>query len=118
MTLNRRRFIEGVSWLLSGSVGLGLTGGCDSGRPGGSPLALALGEHFAYLRIDDEVIDAFVSDFEAAYGRWQPRGGGGPFTRFLASTDFFQNGADESRELRYVRFFDPYASPCYNPFSG
>ena len=118
MTLNRRSFIAGVSRLISGIVALALAPGCDSTESSDSPLAAALREHFEYLRIDDDVIAAFVSDFEAAYGPWQPQPEGGPFTRFLASTDFFQHGADEGRPLRYVRLFDPYASPCYNPFSG
>lgn len=118
MTLKRRSFIAAVTRLISGSIALALAPGCDSTDPGDSPLAAALREHFDYLRIDDDVIDSFVSDFEAAYGQWQPQPEGGPFTRFLASTDFFQNGADQSRPLGYVRLFDPYLSPCYNPFSG
>ncbi len=35
--------------------------------------------------------------------------------RFLLSTDFFATGADESRPLEYVKLYDPYLNPCYNP---
>jgi hypothetical protein len=35
---------------------------------------------------------------------------------FLLSTDFFQNGADETRAVSYVAFYDPTAAICRNPF--
>src|SRR4051812_1845325 len=38
-------------------------------------------------------------------------------SRYLLSTDFFQNGADEGQPVRYVAFYDPYAAPCRNPFA-
>ena len=34
---------------------------------------------------------------------------------YLLSSDFFINGADESRVVQYSRFYDPL-SPCGNPF--
>lgn len=37
--------------------------------------------------------------------------------RFLMSTDFFLNGADESRPINYVMFYHPYRSPCWNPLA-
>ena len=37
-------------------------------------------------------------------------------SRYLLSTDFFQHGADESRQIKYVGFFDPYNIACRNPF--
>jgi hypothetical protein len=36
-------------------------------------------------------------------------------TRFLMSTDFFLHGADETRPVRYVALYHPYANPCWNP---
>lgn len=124
--LKRRSFVRGLGWLVSAGAGSLAASSCDrvedtsdgtTNQGTGSLLATAVRAHFPYLEIPDEVVDAFVRDFEAAYGAWRPRAGSAPFTRFLASSDFFQNGADESRPLRYVRLFDPYASPCYNPFS-
>jgi hypothetical protein len=37
---------------------------------------------------------------------------------YLLSSDFFRNGSDESRLVRYVAFYDPLTSPmpCANPF--
>ena len=36
---------------------------------------------------------------------------------FLLSTDLFDHGADENREIRYVRYYDPYSFACGNPFA-
>ena len=37
--------------------------------------------------------------------------------KFLMSTDFFQNHADESRRVNYISLYDPYLRPCTNPFA-
>lgn len=37
-------------------------------------------------------------------------------TKYLLSTDFFLHGADESRELSYLSFYEPHTAPCRNPF--
>ncbi len=37
--------------------------------------------------------------------------------QFLMSSDFFWNGADESRIIGYMGFYDPYERPCANPFA-
>lgn len=37
-------------------------------------------------------------------------------TLFLLSSDFFTNGADETRIIRYVVLYDPMR-PCRNPFA-
>lgn len=34
---------------------------------------------------------------------------------FLLSTSFFLNRADETKEVRYVTFYSPYVTPCYDP---
>lgn len=39
-------------------------------------------------------------------------------TKYLLSTDFFFHGADESRELKYLSFYDPAAAACRNPFAS
>lgn len=38
-------------------------------------------------------------------------------TKFLLSTDFFMHGADESRDLKYLSFYEPQLAPCRNPFA-
>jgi hypothetical protein len=39
-------------------------------------------------------------------------------TAFLLSSDFFQNGADETRTVRYLAYYDPYKYACGNPFAS
>jgi hypothetical protein len=38
-------------------------------------------------------------------------------SHFLLSTDFFQHGADESRDVSFVAFYEPGNSVCRNPFA-
>jgi hypothetical protein len=124
----RRAFLRALSIGAASPLALAPLVGCDAtmeddaapaDAPGPqSPLARELAAEFAYLDIAPATFERFSRDFERAYGRWRPGQENRPGARFLASTDFFQNGADESRRLRYVRFYDPYLSPCYNPFSG
>jgi hypothetical protein len=76
-------------------------------------------EHFDYLHIPDDVARSYVADYRANVrdvGRLSELGSDF-FTRFLMSTDFFQNGADESRTLSYVACYGPTISPCYNPLA-
>lgn len=83
-------------------------------------LARALRENFAYLEIPDGVIDRFVRDYEAERGAGAARQATGSeevYGLFLLSTDFFQEGADVGRPLRYVAYYSPYRSPCYNPLA-
>lgn len=37
--------------------------------------------------------------------------------KYLLSTDFFLNKMDESKTIKYIGFYNPYQSPCSNPFS-
>ncbi len=37
-------------------------------------------------------------------------------TYYLLSTDFFLTGADQSRVVNYLGFYDPYKAACFNPF--
>ena len=75
--------------------------------------------HFDYLSIDEEGLQRFVADYERHYGKVTPRATAANrvmYTKFLMSTDFFRNGADERKPVRYVALYDPYVSPCYVPF--
>ncbi len=38
--------------------------------------------------------------------------------KFLLSSDFFIHKMDESREISYLRIYNPYKFPCGNPFSN
>jgi hypothetical protein len=37
---------------------------------------------------------------------------------YLMSTDFFQNRMDESKEVKYLGWYNPHKTPCANPFSS
>ena len=54
----------------------------------------------------------------AAPEKWIAHGEERIVSLYLLSSDFFQNGADESRLVRYLAFYDPVTSsmPCANPF--
>lgn len=36
-------------------------------------------------------------------------------TNFLLSTNFFREGADETKPVKYLFYYDPYKAPCQNP---
>lgn len=69
------------------------------------------------LDLDPGGVRAFVAAHEALHGR-ERRGGWTdpeiPLT-YLASTDYFRPGADADGTVRFVAYYDPYASPCWNP---
>jgi hypothetical protein len=97
----------------------------------------------AYLQIPDEVIEKFTRDFiadpehrfehfrsttyiaqRAVYGIeiFNERLPIFRFERFvvaafLLSTNFFREGADLKKPLRYVAYNDPYRTGCANPFA-
>ena len=79
-------------------------GSIERGAPDDQTSALAreLQKQFSYLKIESSVFDAFVRDFERHRGPWSRESRATPHARFLASTNFFQNGADETKPLRYV----------------
>lgn len=37
---------------------------------------------------------------------------------YLLSTDFFRNRMDENKEVKYIGLYNPYKTPCSNPFSN
>ena len=72
--------------------------------------------HFDYLKIDEDGLTAYAARHRELFGEGSDVQRDPMFyERFLLSTDFFQNGADESRFIRYASFYDPYVSPCWNP---
>ena len=123
---NKIRLVPLTRRLLLGFVaGLGVIGGAAVAwrwlwRPSGSALdpnprimARRIREHFDYLNIDDRALTTFVDE----HLRHHPDilNPLDVYSKFLMSTDFFQNDADESRYVRYVAYYDPYVTPCYNP---
>ena len=86
-------------------------------------------EHTSFLRLAPGTARAFAKDLEAdmvsaegraAWRQWVRHLKRGevafPLAQFLLSTDYFINGADESRVVHYVMFFDK-TRPCSNPFA-
>lgn len=75
--------------------------------------------HFRYLQLDPDGVRQYLADYSryrdplSRYSRLPEDF----YTRYLLSTDFFRWGADESRQVRYVAFADPYVSPCGNPLA-
>lgn len=75
--------------------------------------------YFHYLKIPESVADQFVADYRHHIRDVGRLSGLGDefFERFLLSTDFFQNGADESRAVGYVALYAPTITLCYNPLA-
>ena len=38
-------------------------------------------------------------------------------TKFLMSSNFFREGADDTKPVKYLSYYDPYKMPCQNPFA-
>jgi hypothetical protein len=131
--MSRRRFLAlgagGASVVALGALaaaGPGLLGGKNRERVAGNlawasrahlTLEERVRERFHYLRLEPEGVRAFARDFTSrnrGVSRFQ-RPKTDPFEQFLLSTDFFRNGGDETRTIRYVALFDPYLNPCWNP---
>lgn len=72
-----------------------------------------------WLLVAPAVLDQFAADHVRARGR-KIRGyeTNGLPEQFLLSTDFFRHGADQTRPVTYVAYFDPYLSPCYDPMAS
>lgn len=74
-----------------------------------------LPRYFEYLKIPDATLDGYLRDL-GRHGL-TPRVDQARES-FLKSTDFFPSGADESKPLAYLTLYDPYRSPCFNPFKS
>ncbi len=121
MQVNRRKFlIAGAGVTAVAGTGaaianhLGYLGGLS---PGARGMVAKIRQELDFLKFKDTVVSQFLTDYEQRVRRIKSDE---PLTprfvhRFLLSTDFFQMGEDEARELNYVMLYHPYASPCYNP---
>lgn len=98
-----------------------------------------------YLRVDPKTFDAFAEQYVKNQRQYERQLGhlsavawpmryftpyewfkqGTPIRRlednvvsnYLLSTDFFQNGADESRQVEYVAYYDPGIAACRHPWA-
>ena len=82
------------------------------------PLAVAIPRYFDYLQIVPGSVERFVEAYE---GHRAQLGADVSSTdgihRFLLSTDFFPQGADERKPVRFVALYAPMVNPCYRPFA-
>ena len=90
--------------------------------------------HYLDLKVTDHDIEQFYTAYKIHYRKlirfkWERllKGRSREYfesrldhvaTTFLMSTDFFLNGADETKPVRYVRLYHSYASPCWQPVSA
>ena len=84
------------------------------------PAADRIKRHFSDLTIDEAGLRRFVRDYEKHVGRikwYSVTSNRVLFSKFLLSSDYYRNGADPKRPVKYVMFYDPYVSPCWNPFA-
>jgi hypothetical protein len=80
----------------------------------------AIKRHFSDLTIDEAGLRRFLKDFEKHVGPVKLTSPGAHrvlYSQFLLSSDYYRNGADPKRTVNYVAYFDPYVSPCWNPFA-
>lgn len=143
MRMRRRRFLLlGVGAAAGVAASYGLSKG-QWGRPTAAIVAI-LERRVGYLQVDRASFDRFAAEYVLARKRfhrelslmslfalpyryvtpyaWLKQGHAlrrleaNVVSLYLLSTDFFENGANESRPVAYVEFHDPYGIACRNPF--
>jgi hypothetical protein len=90
----------------------------------GDPVIALLQQKFNYLQLEPAGLIAFAQDFQERAGKkllGQRESDPGQFeyavgSQYLMSTDFFRNGADESRPVKYTGYYDIY-NGCTSPFA-
>ena len=136
MKISRRTFIKTG---MAGAAGLAVSGSLgflyrdEIGVVQANEIVGFIRGNFEYLKLDvsDEDIEGFYKEYREWYkpvvrDHWQrviKRRGPEVFvedmddvaTVFLMSTDFFINGADEAKPVRYVRLYAPYKNSCWDP---
>ena len=127
--ITRRRFLQ-VTALAGVPIAAGALAWYDSWRSQAlraarrldgfvrSPEA-RLTAHFDYLNLDPAGVGQFFSDYERFRPNFRRRSPLPPdvYMTYLLSTDFFRDRADESRPVKYVLFYDPDVTACYNPLA-
>jgi hypothetical protein len=122
----RRRFLQRAVLFAGGATAVAVVAATAKFRPLIDGLAGAvwgpaarIRSHFAYLALDSAGVADYVRDYEQFVGplsrlsAWP----GTVYTNYLLSTDFFSHGADQSRPVRYIAFYQPGVSICVNPLA-
>ena len=133
--MRRRNFLK-VAGLGTAAVALPTVGAYST--PLEKTTADIIMNQFSFLKLDKKGVQQFVADyyqlegtsrspiarlkmklydvFKVSSDRSQLVRG--ITTLYLVSSDFFQNKMDESRIVRYKGIYNPYKTPCANPFSS
>jgi hypothetical protein len=115
--ITRRQFISGVA-----VAGVALAAGGwwvfrDGEEDPSEYIVKVLVEQLNYLKLDEAGVRQFAKDFQEHFP-YNPVGADSYFiSQFLLSSDFFVHDADMSRTIKYVEYYDPYETPCANPFA-
>lgn len=129
--LDRRGFLGKLLGFLAAASGLGGCASRDAGvvvelptaipdlpelRAGEEEIVRRIEEAFPYLKLDPSTAAAFARDFVTYRdaGVLKPLPNLPLEDRFLLSSSFFDDGADESKTVEYVEFHDPWITPCSN----
>jgi hypothetical protein len=119
--MRRRNFLIGISSTALGCFVLAVGHWAYFGRytEKGFAQYLRLRCYSLNFEVSDTEFGRFVQLYKKYYGlpnaRWLPGALEQMTSVFLLSTDFFVNGADETKPVRFRQFFHPYVSPCWNP---
>jgi hypothetical protein len=137
-TLTRRKFLISGGALLT----VGVSGWAYTREFTYRNLIISvLHRKLAYMTLDEASLRTFADAFVNDYGTLGLKGEGLALSRpvfpivdspgtdevtrfenrvvskFLLSSDFFRNGADETRLITYVAYYNPYSLACANPFA-
>ncbi len=98
---------------LFGSLDLGMTGNAEE-------IAARVHKSLPFLKLDPSGVAKFAHELVAARekGDMKPIYWLDLAHRYLLSSDFFDNGADLAKPVKFVLFYEPYLTPCFNPFAS
>lgn len=132
--MRRRNFLKlaGIATLGTAALpGLGIASVSTE-----EALAGLIKSEFNYLQLDQEGLEQFVEDYlslqhHSSVNKMKLRSYYllklnstdsqliTKLTRnYIQSTDFFRNRMNESLPVKYIGFYNPYKTPCANPFSA
>ena len=136
--ITRRSLLGGLAASMAAALPVGLLASSEAGA-----IAAVVRKRLGYLQLEPAGVDGFARDLAqrglitssklrlaAASGLIYVDFGDGNrlahslrrgedhiVSYYLLSSDFFANGADESRLVSYTGFYDPFAGICRNPFA-
>lgn len=139
MPMRRRTFLLSTTAVLGAAVAWRYATARDQ-----SAIAKVLHKKLPYLRLDEDGVRRFGADIasqgivssfrlrvidaadglythhaltpDGRLGRLIRHGEDRVVTQYLMSSDFFINGADKNRTVRYLGYYDPLVA-CNNPFA-